>query len=376
MGETWIYNLPTKVVFGVGSIEKISDIVKPLNSRKIFLVTGKQSMRVSGLTSQILLKLNAHKVFVYDKVGHNPLASEVEEGVAVLRNEKSDLVIGLGGGSVIDFAKSIAIFSQNSNLMSDCLVKNYEIANEGLPVIAIPTTAGTGSEVTQYASIVHEGLKKKISLTHDFCRPRIAVVDPSLTLTLPKFVTATTGMDALSQCIEAYWSKNHMPISDLFALAGIKLVFDNLLNACNFQENIEFRINLSLASLYSGIAISIAKTTIVHSVSYPLTVHFGVPHGLACSLTLPSFIRFNSGTDQNRVLTMANEVGYKTIEEFVLKIEEIISGAKLPTRLSGVGIKSENIDLIIKEGFRSDRAANNPKEVKANDLKEILSSIM
>ena len=183
-------------------------------------------------------------------------------------------------------------------------------------------------------------------------------------------------MDALSQCIEAYWSKNHTPISDVFALKGLKLILKSLVETFDSPDKIDSKSDMLLRNIISGLAISVAKTTIVHSVSYPLTVHFGVPHGLACSLTLPSFIRYNSMTDEGRILNMVNAVGFDTIEDFSVKIKDMINKLKLPTKLSEVGIGRGNIELIVEEGFRQDRAANNPREVTTDNLREILNSIL
>jgi phosphonate metabolism-associated iron-containing alcohol dehydrogenase len=376
MTDVWHYYIPTKIIFGVGSLNKLAEVVGVFSPKKIVLVTGKQSMKKFGIAGKIIENLKGYSVAVYDNVEHNPTSRNVEDGVQFLRKEEGDLVIGLGGGSAIDFAKATAILLKNSGSVSEYLSKNREIINKGLPVIAIPTTAGTGSEVTQYASIIHQDTKTKISLTHDYVRPNVAIVEPTLTSTMPKFVTATTGLDSLSQCIEAYWSRNHTPISDVFALNGIKLISENIVNAYNFPDKMEFRSNMSLASLFSGIAISIATTTIVHSVSYPLTVRFNVPHGLACSLTLPSFIRYNSEVSEGRVLDMAKAINTDTVEDFIRKIEEIILNVKLPRRLSNVGVKSEDIDLIVQEGFRPDRARNNPRAVTSEALREILKSIL
>jgi len=376
MNNPWNYYIPTKVVFGVGSFNKLAEVVGAFSPKKIVLVTGKQSMKKFGITDKILENLKDYPVAIYDDVGHSPITRNVEDGVQFLRKEEGDLVIGLGGGSAIDFAKATAVLLTNPGSVSEYLSAKREIMNRGIPVIAIPTTAGTGSEVTQYASIIHEDTKKKISLTHDYVRPNVALVEPALTATMPKFITAITGLDALSQCIEAYWSRNHTPICDIFALNGIKIISENLVNAYNFPDKIEFRNNMSLASLFSGIAISITKTTIVHSVSYPLTVHFNVPHGLACSLTLPSFIKYNSEVIEDRILDMAKAVNTETAEDFVQKIEEIIVNVKLPRRLNEVGVKSEDIDLIVKEGFRPDRARNNPREVTNEALRKILNSIL
>ncbi|MCW4015771.1 MAG: iron-containing alcohol dehydrogenase [Candidatus Bathyarchaeota archaeon] len=376
MMNLWSCYLPTKILFGVNSIGKLAEITESFNPKKILLVTGKQSMKQSGVTKNILDQLGNRSVVVYDNATHNPTVDDVEDGKIFLEKEEADLVIALGGGSVIDFAKAIAILANNTVFLSNYLHCVAKIANKGIPVIAIPTTSGTGSEVTQYASIVDANLKKKLSLTSDFIRPEVAIIDPNLTLTMPKFVTATTGLDALSQCIESYWSKNRTPVSDLFAIEGVKLVFENLVGACNFPEDLTFRRNMALASLFSGLAISITKTTIVHAVSYPLTVFFDVPHGLACSFTLPSFIQFNSEVLEERMLRLAKMVGTDTIDIFVQKVKQLILDVALPTLLSEVGIKREDIDLIINEGFRPDRAANNPREVTPDELRAILSRIL
>lgn len=372
----WRHYVPTEIVFGAGSISALAEEIEVFNTQKIVVVTGKRSIRKFGIEGKIFEQLKGYPIAVYDNVEHNFTTKNVAAGVQFLRKEKADLVIGIGGGSAMDFAKAIAVLLRNSAPVSNYLSKNEKIANRGIPVLVIPTTAGTGSEVTQYASIINENTRKKISLTHDFVRPNMALIDPTLTVTVPKFVTAITGLDALSQCIEAFWSRNHTPISDIFALNGIKLISENLVNAYNFPDTIDFRSAMSLASLFSGIAISIAKTTIVHSVSYPLTVHFNVPHGLACSLTLPSFIRYNSDVVGDRLLEMAKTINTETVEDFVREIEEIIENMGLPMQLSEVGVKSDDIDLIIEDGFRPDRAENNPREITNEALRKILASIL
>jgi len=374
--QIWSYYLPTKVIFGRGCSERISGIVDLFKPKRVMLVTGTKSMRESGVTDRFINCLKNFQVIVYDKVAGNPTVGIVEDGIQFLMDEECDLVLGLGGGSVIDTAKAISILANNLGPIDEYISNSREIVNRRLPLIAISTTAGTGSEVTQYASIIDEKRKRKISLTHEYIYPDAAIVDPILTVTMPKFVTATTGLDALSQCIEAYWSKLHTPISDIFAIKGIELIFQNLVKAFNYPENIESREKMALASLFSGIAISMAKTTIVHSVSYPLTVHFKIPHGLACSLTLPSFIKYNSKIIKYQISNIAKMIHVNTAEEVVKKVEKLISDVELPNRLSHVGIKKEDIEVIVKEGFRPDRSENNPRKVREDDLKEILENIL
>jgi phosphonate metabolism-associated iron-containing alcohol dehydrogenase len=374
--EAWSYHIPTKVIFGKGCLGKITDVAESFKPKRIMLVTGRESMKKLGITDKITNFLKNHQVFIYNKIEQNPGVSTVEDGTRFLEEEKCDVVIGLGGGSAIDTAKAVSVLSRNQGLVNEYLSGNKKIANRGVPLIAIPTTAGTGTEVTQYASFVNERKKRKLSLSHEFIHPSVAIVDPILTVTMPKFVTATTGLDALAQCIESYWSRKHTPMSDIFALNGIDLIFENLVNAFNFPGNIEFREKMALASLFSGIAISIARTTIVHSVSYPLTVHFKVTHGLACALTLPSFMRYNSKAVKDRICNIARTIGAETVEECVRKVEELISLLEVPRRLGDVGIQRKDIELIVREGFRPDRAENNPRKVAEEDLRAILEELL
>jgi len=374
--KAWSYHIPTKVIFGKDCLEKITDIAESFEPNRIMLVTGTESMKKLGITDRIIDYLENYQVVIYDKVEQEPSVSTVEDGIRFLIVEKCDLVIGLGGGSAIDTAKAVSALSKNQGPVDEYLAGNRKIMNKGVPLIAIPTTAGTGTEVTQYASIIDERKKRKLSLSHEYIHPSMAIVDPTLTVTMPKFVTATTGLDALSQCIEAYWSKNHVPISDVFSLNGIDLIFKNLVKAFNFPQNMEFREKMALASLFSGIAISIAKTTIVHSVSYPLTVHFNAPHGLACALTLPSFMRYNSEVAKDRINNIARTIGAETVERCIKKVEELISSLKVPRKLGDVGVQRKDIELIVREGFRPDRAGNNPRRVTKEDLRAILEDLL
>lgn len=374
--EAWSYYIPTKVFFGKGCLKKIADIVESFKPYRIMLVTGRKSMKKLRITNRIINYLKDYQILIYSQVKQNPGVSTVEDGIRFLKDEKCDLVIGLGGGSAIDTAKAVSVLSKNQGPVDEYLSEKRKIANRGLPLIAIPTTAGTGTEVTQYASIIDEKKKHKLSLSHEHIHPNVAIVDPILTTTMPKFITSITGLDALSQCIEAHWSKNHTPMSDIFALNGIDLIFKNLVSTIEFPDTIEFREKMALASLFSGIAISIAKTTIVHSVSYPLTVHFDVPHGLACALTLPSFIRYNSKVIRDRIYDIAQRIGVKTIDDFIREVEELISSLGVPRRLSGVGVQRRDIEVIVREGFRPDRAENNPRKVTREDLRAILEDLL
>ena len=197
--KNWSYYVPTKVIFGRDCLEKITDVVEFFKPNKIMLVTGRKSMKELGVTDRIVDYLKDYQVVVYNRVEQNPTLGIVEDGIRFLKIEGCDLVIGLGGGSAIDTAKAASVLVKNPGPIDEYLSGDRKIVNRRLPLIAIPTTAGTGTEVTQYASIIDEGKKRKFSLSHEYIHPDVAVVDPSLTVSMPKFVTATTGLDALSQ---------------------------------------------------------------------------------------------------------------------------------------------------------------------------------
>jgi len=347
------YYLPTKIILGKleSEIKKEVDLFQP---QKILLITGGKSMRETGVIDRLLDCLSRYQIVVFDKVEPNPSPEIVEEA-----KQQSDLVIGLGGGSVMDVAKVIA-----TDLKKPC--------------IAIPTTAGTGSEVTPFAALYDKEKKKKLSLDVNF--PRVAIIDYRLTLTLPPKMVAVTGMDALSQAIEAYWSIYSNPLSDVHAERAIELVVGNLKNS--WEGNEKAREAMSLAALEAGRAFSQTKTTAPHSVSYPLTIHYGIPHGLACGLTLPYFLTYNyqvseddcldkRGIDyvKKRIEEIVSFLGVKDVEMGGKLIIDLMKSIELPTQIDF------DMEVVIRDGFSPERVANNPRRVTKEGLRKILKQI-
>ena len=347
------YYLPTRIVLGKleSEIKKEVDLFRP---QKILLISGGEAMKRAGVIDRTLNCLSGYQVSVFDKVEPNPGPEMVKRA-----KQKADLIIGLGGGSVIDVAKIVA-------------------ADLKKPCIAIPTTAGTGSEVTPFAALYYKEKKKKMSLTVNF--PDVALVDYTLTLTLPPEVVASSGIDSLSQAIEAYWSIYSNPLSDTHAQKAIELVIGNLKNSWDGDEGA--RKAMSLAALEAGLAFSQTKTTAVHSVSYPLTIHYGVPHGLACGLTLPYFLAYNhqvSDTDcldkrgpnfvKKRIEEIASFIGVKEVKMAKRALIDLMEGINLPARIDF------DIEVVIRDAFSPERVANNPRRVTVENLKKILEEI-
>jgi len=347
------YYLPTKIILGRVELElkKEVDLLKP---QKILLIIGGKSMKKIGIIDRLLDCLSDYRVSLFEGVKSNPSPE-----IIVRAKQKSDLVIGLGGGSVIDVAKVVA-----TDLKKPC--------------IAIPTTAGTGSEVTPFAALYDKKKKKKLSLTVNF--PTVAIVDYILTLTLPKEIVASSGMDVLSQAIEAYWSIYSTPLTDTHAQRAIELVVRNLKNSWDGER--KAREAMSLAALEAGLAFSQTKTTAVHSASYPLTIHYGIPHGLACGLTLPHFLLYNYQVSEEdcldkrgvnfvkkRIEELAGFLGVKQVKAAKNIILNLMKSIDLPTQINF------DMEVVIKDAFTPERVANNPRQVTESSLREILEEI-
>ena len=367
---------PTKIVFGEGSLSRIKDIADGFKG-KVMLFTGKSSMHRLGYTDKVVNMLKDREVLVYDKVKPSPSVGLVMEAVELARNENIGLMLGLGGGSVMDTAKCAAAMVKNfekGKHLSEYADNEEMIPKEGIPFIAIPTTSGTGAEVTRWA-VIWDG-KKKHTIGSLNTYAKASIIDPELTYSLPKKQTASTGMDALSQAIESYWSRNHNKTSDTFALDAIRLVFEHLEGAYKDPENKEHRRGMSLAALYSGLAINGTKTTACHSVSYPITAYFGVPHGHACALTIPSFMVYNSKAVPDRIKDIAKAMGASTAKEGAEKVRNLMKGVGLETELGKLGIDKNGIEIIVKNGFTPDRVKHNPRDLNSDNLRDILKEIM
>lgn len=365
------YYCPTKIIFGNDSLQNILDCTKELGKKNVLLITGQKSMKNSGITGKLLTYLKDYNVNVYDKVEPNPSIETVNDCIETAKQNNSDLIISLGGGSAIDAGKAAAILMKNDGKIGDYLYKRKKIQNKGIDFIAIPTTSGSGSEVTPYSVITDKNKKKKLTLAHDFIYPSFAIIDPILALTLSKSNTAVTGIDALAHSLEAYWSINSQPISELFALKSIMLIFSNLQKVCNEPNNVKYRKNMSLASLFAGMAFNNTGTNVCHAVSYPLTTYFNVPHGLACGLTLSSVLEYNKEIIKEKMNALADEMNTEP-DKCPQKIRDLMMNIGLPTTLGETGIRKKDIPLIIKESFIIEKLKKNPKEINKQDLEKIL----
>lgn len=279
MLPTRTLRIPPIVIYGSGASEQVGDECRKLGVNKALIVTDRVLLEL-GVLDGIKQVLQQSKVqfAIFDAVFTEPTVDFVQEGLKAYQENGCDFLLAVGGGSPIDTAKAIAIMVTNAGSIED-----YEglgkIPEAGVPLIAIPTTAGTGSEVTTVAVIIDTKRDVKMPIGSPFLVPDVAIVDPLLTLTMPRTLTAATGIDALTHAIEAYVSIKAQPMSDIFALSAIELICGNLRQAWANGNNVEAREKTMLGSLQAGIAFSNSSVALVHGMSYPIGVYFHVPHG-------------------------------------------------------------------------------------------------
>ncbi|NLK22336.1 MAG: phosphonoacetaldehyde reductase [Epulopiscium sp.] len=319
-------------------------------------------------------------IFTWIKtVPANPTQKDVIESLKQVGNSKVETIIAFGGGSGIDLAKGISAFyniEKNENYTIDEItdsIKNKTYPGDALiHIIAVPTTAGTGSEVTQWATIWDENGDSKFSIDHPMLKPRLAIISPDLTLSVPAEMTLATGLDAMCQAIESYWSKHTTPVVQEIAYRAVELVIQHLRQAVEEPDDIVARERLCRASVLAGLAFSQTRTTACHSISYPLTMLYNVPHGLAASITLDAVGKINKGHFANDDLLFGLFEQYGGIMNWIDSVCESV----IEMRLSAFGINERDIVLIIEKAFTGGRMDNNPVDLGKDDVEEILKSIM
>ncbi len=371
---------------GIGTINKLKEIIEEHSPSNIFLVTGKYSFEKCGAKAIIGDFLRSYNVIHFFDFEANPKLKDIEKGIEIFKRNYCDFVIAVGGGSVMDIAKSVNILSFNQGSPVGYVKGEKKIQSKGTTLVAIPTTAGSGSEATRFAVVYID--KTKYSLENDFMLPDYAIIDPQFTMTLPKSITASTGMDALCQAIESYWCINSTDESKAYAKEATKLVMKNLPNAVNNPSK-ESREAMAKAAHLAGKAINISKTTAPHAISYPITSYFNVPHGHAVALTLHSILVYNSHVTEedfldkrgvNYVKKIISEIikllDAENVEDANNKIKNLMEEIGLSIRLSDLGINTDDkIEIIIKNGFNPGRVANNPRKLTEEALRRILNEI-
>lgn len=363
----WDYRQPTEIRFGVGVRSALPDLVRRFGSSPL-LVTGRH-VRALPTTAEILDSLRPGTP-VFDDVEPNPTVGCVDALAETLRATHADVVIALGGGSPLDCAKAACSLACQEGRARDYHSGRRVFDSRHLPLIAIPTTAGTGSEVTPISVLDDPDKGIKAPLVHDNLYPNVALVDPELTLTQPPSVTAASGFDALCHAIEGYWSRNHQPMCDLMALEAVRRFFRHFPAVLDDGNDIEAREGMSLVALLGGLAFQLPKNAAVHACSYPLSTIYHLPHGIACAMTLDHFVRFNAQVMGPRGVLLAKAAGVNDMEELADLIGELKKRAGLPTRLTEIGVTEGELPVLVRGSFHP-VIRNNPREVTPGSLRSM-----
>jgi len=355
-GKRSLLKVPGTILFGTGTVEELGKLSGEYGTKAV-LVTGGTSIRQSGNFDRICAALRRSDIDVQtvEGVTHDPDELLVDGIVEKIRSIGPDVIIGAGGGSVIDTAKAASIIVVNGGAVRDYW-EGKSFTECSIPYIALPTTSGTGAEITKNAVISEKnGLFKK-SIRSEYMIPNCAIIDPSLTLSVPPEVTVDTGLDALIQNLEAYTSKNSGPITDTLASKAIGLAIEYLPAAYRNPSDLRAREALSLASLYGGITLANAGLGLAHGLSHPLGIGFGVPHGRACAVFMPKVIEYNYPARKERYGELARllDRGDDPASAFKRFAEEL----GVSTRLGDYGVKAEDIPGIVENSRGGSRNFN------------------
>lgn len=360
----WTFKLPTAVTFGAGSVSQLADLARGLGSRPL-LVADQDLVKLPPFAR---VREVLPSVPFFSEVSPDPTVASVDALAARLRADRHDLVIAVGGGSAMDCAKAAACLAAG-DLPSIRAVHSdgVPLGSARLPVIAVPTTAGTGSEVTPFAVLSDSVTQVKGPIAGDALYPVRAVVDPELTYSLPCRITIVTGLDALSHAIEGYWSRNHQPVCDLLAVEAARLICAHLKRAALEPGDGEARAAMSYAATLAGAAFQLPKNAMVHACSFPLSARYHLAHGAACAFTLEEAVRFNAPFMGERLGAFLRGAGLGGVEELTALIRDLKQAGGLPCTLSEAGIPEADIPLLAKESFHP-LLRNNPRPVSENDL--------
>ncbi|MEM4566837.1 MAG: iron-containing alcohol dehydrogenase [Sulfolobales archaeon] len=365
--------LHTKVVFGKGTVSRVGEEVKKLGGSKVLLVTTGNLLEVTGYLDIISKSLNSVGInyILFNEVEENPSIETCEKGAKISKEEGVDAIVAFGGGSAMDAGKAISVLTSLGGKASDYFFPKI-VEGPTIPVIAIPTTCGTGAEVTRYAIITDLSTKRKMTMAGPSVLPKVAIVDPEVLKKLPKKLLAWTSLDALSHAIEAYTSKASTPISDGVALIAIDYIMRYLPKAYEGDE--EAKGKLHIAATLGGMAINDAGTTLIHGAGYYLTTHHNVQHGLANALLMPFILEYNlKYIDEGKLNILLRVTNTSSIEGFIKMLCRLTDAVGIPDSIAEVGFKEEELDAIASDtmGYKRN-IGNNPSPVNEEIVKNLI----
>ncbi|MGY4691677.1 iron-containing alcohol dehydrogenase [Salibacterium sp. K-3] len=385
MQQLYQFQTADQIVSGQHAVKQLKDYLPRINQQiRSVLVLTQPGIKDLGLVDSIYEQLEEVHVKTITDVMLEPTVGNIEEMYEDIKNESYDVIIGVGGGSVLDAVKVLSVLKTNDQSVNDMLGTNL-IEKPGIPTVLIPTTSGTGSEVTPNAIVTFPEEELKIGIVSPYLLPNLVMLDPMLTLGLPKPITAATGMDAFTHSLESYISNKANYLSDTFAMDSIRLISSSIVEAYNNGENAEAREQMIVGSMYGGMALTSAGTAAVHALAYPLGGKFKVAHGVANAMLLPHVMEFNMDAITAKLSNVAkeirlaedNEPDQQAAEKMIEQIKEWTKTLEIPQDLSEYGVTEADIeDLAVAASKVTRLLNNNPKELSLEDMKNIYRRLL
>ena len=371
---------PMRTWFGVGTIEKLKDETDLLGAKRALLFTDK-GVRGAGIVDKALAPLEAAgaSVTVYDTCPPEPAIGDLEAAHSEFKGGRFDLVLGVGGGSSMDMAKSVGVLLVNEGSPRDYLGVEL-VPRPGLPTFLVPTTSGTGAEATPNAIFSIPEQQVKLAIVSTYIIPRIAIVDPALTASAPPHVTAAAGVDALTHCLETYVAKNVTPLSELYSIRGMELIAKAVRKVCKDGGDMISRSDMALGSYFGGVALAGAGAGAIHALAYPLGARFHIPHGVSNSLMFSHVMAFNCSANPAKFARIARILGEDTdglpLPEAAARsapaVAKLCADCGVPTRLSEVEVPAHIIPELAEAAFQLKRLLDaNPREITQENIESI-----
>lgn len=372
------YYLPVHIVFGRKKVAEVGALTAPYG-KKALIVTGTSSAKKSGLYKKVAQSLTEAKVShcLFDKVTQNPLTTTAIEGATLAREQQCEVVVAIGGGSIMDCAKAIAFLAVNNGDIND-YIYGRKTSEKALPIILIPTTCGTGSEGNGFAVLTNPQNKDKKSLRCNAVVAKVSLVDPECMMTMPKKVLASVGFDALCHCMEAYTSKLAQPFSDALCLYAMELIVSSLVKVYQDAQDIEAWEKLTLASTIGGMAINIAGVTLSHGMEHPASGLKDIVHGYGLAALTPVVLEASIEGCPDKFARIAQIFGGSTAEELPGIIRKLLQSLDISFSLSKLGFKEEDIPWMAENCVKVSAAsiANNPVVFSQQQIAEIYKKAM
>ena len=367
------YNLPINLLFGRGRINEVgSEVAK--YGKKALIVTGRGSTKKSVLLDKAvnLLKEANIECEIFDKVEQNPLTTTVYDGVDVIKETGCDVVLGIGGGSIMDAAKSIAFSAKNPGDISEYIF-GIKQGNEALPIILVPTTCGTGSEGNCFSVLTNPETKDKKSLRTNSIIAKASIIDPELMITMPKSILASVGFDALAHNMEAYVSKIGQPLTDMKALYGIKLLAQNLTKVYNDPTDLDAWENVTLASTLGGMVIGVAGVTAPHGMEHPASGLYDIVHGKGLAALTPVIVEKSWDSDVEKYSDISKLLGGTGAKDCADVIREFLQKINLKVTLGELGIGENDVEWMAENCMKVSKPSivNHPREFTLEEIKDI-----